>query len=144
MVVVKSKIVFLIRIILGAIFLWSALGKIYNQQAFATNVLDYQIVRHSTAVVIAYVLPCLELIVGLALLSGIACGGAMLLAALMMSVFTGLHGWVLWQGYDISCGCFGDISSNQINLISLLRNAVLMVLVLWGYYTLVIWRPRSG
>jgi putative oxidoreductase len=105
--VLTRDIVFtLLRIFLGFIFIFASLEKILHPDAFATSIIDYRIVSAGPALLIATVLPWIELLCGLGLLFGVFLRGSALLALIMLSVFTVLVLSALWRGLDISCGCF--------------------------------------
>lgn len=94
------------RWLLGIVFTVSALGKIADPSAFATNVAAYRIVPSQLINLFAIVMPWVELLTGLSLLNGMLSRGAALLAAVMNVVFVGAAISAIARGLDISCGCF--------------------------------------
>lgn len=96
----------LLRLILGCALVFASVGKIADPSAFATSILHYKVVSGTLALLIATVLPWLELLCGLGLIAGIFLQGSALLAGILMAGFTFLVGSALARGLDISCGCF--------------------------------------
>ena len=133
------------RVILGAVLISSAAPKIVYPGDFYTAVVDYGVVGGGGATVIAAGLPWLELTVGLSLLTGIGGAGAMVMAALMMLVFTGLHGYALIKGLDIPCGCFGVTGDREaISGWSVTRNGGLLTVALLGWWAVAARRPGGS
>jgi uncharacterized membrane protein YphA (DoxX/SURF4 family) len=102
-----------VAIALGALFVYASLDKIASPQKFAKIVYHYGLVGPSTTLgytpanLVAVVLPWLELLCGLLLITGVWRREAAALTALMLCVFIGAVGWALAQGIDIeNCGCF--------------------------------------
>lgn len=96
----------LLRIILGCVFVFASIDKIADPQAFASSIMNYRVVTHPWALVIATVLPWMELLAGLGLITTLFARGSSLLTMLMLLVFTILVGSAMLRGLDISCGCF--------------------------------------
>ena len=95
-----------IRLILGMVFIVASADKIADPNAFATSVTNYKVVGQDFALVVATVLPWMELISGLFLLLGVFRRGAGLLMTVLMAAFTTLIASAILRGLDISCGCF--------------------------------------
>ena len=122
----------LARIVLGGVFVWGAIHKIKWPYMFLGNVYDYEIVGPQAGILIATVLPWLELFVGVCLLGNILFKGAILLATGMMGLFVFLHASVLYRGLGISCGCFSISESHPVSYASLIINCfLLMVCVIY-------------
>jgi putative oxidoreductase len=120
---ITQGILILLRVLLGGAFVVAAAGKIADPDSFATSILHYKIITGTPALAIATVLPWMELLVGLGLLTGLFLRGNALLAAVLMGVFTILVASVLVRGLDISCGCFTqDPSAVKIGWWKLLEN----------------------
>lgn len=97
----------LVRIALGAIFLYAGAIKALDPADFADAIANYQLLPGSLVPVVAVCLPWVEMAAGLALVAGKWSRGAALLVGTMMLVFTGalIQAWA--RGIDLSCGCFG-------------------------------------
>jgi uncharacterized membrane protein YphA (DoxX/SURF4 family) len=94
------------RILLGGVFLYASYDKILNPQAFAEAVYNYQILPEILVNLAALVLPWLELILGLCLVTGIWLPGATVISTGLLSVFICALVFNQLRGLDIHCGCF--------------------------------------
>lgn len=127
----------LVRVGLGCLFLYSALPKVRQPYDFLGDVYAYEIVGPTLGVVMAMTLPWLELLTGICLLGGIFISGALLVSMGMAAMFTFVISWALYQGLNISCGCFGS-GTETITYVTLIR-AVGILLVSLVAYGAVIW-----
>jgi uncharacterized membrane protein YphA (DoxX/SURF4 family) len=75
------------RLTLASIFIYASLDKIAHPAAFAKDVYNYQILPDALINMTALVLPWLELLLGLCLLSGLWLPGAVLTANGLLGVF---------------------------------------------------------
>jgi len=117
------------RMLLGFIFVVASTDTIADPTAFATSISYYKIVGAPLTLIIATVLPWLELLCGLFLLFGMLTKGSSGLILLMLVVFTGgvLSG--IARGLDISCGCFTrDPTVDKIGWLKVSENLLLIVL----------------
>jgi hypothetical protein len=118
----------LARLILAGVFLAAAAPKLLDPATFATAIANYQAFPDGTVNLIAAVVPALELVGALALLTPWRRGGALLLAGLLLG-FTVLLGVSLARGLDLSCGCFGAAANSEpVSPLHLLRNVGLLAL----------------
>ena len=113
----------LARILMGAVFLYASYDKILHPQAFAEAVYNYQILPHAAVNAVALVLPWIELVAGLCLITGIWLPGAATLAALLMAVFTAALVFNQVRGLDVHCGCFSTQAGHgAANLWTVIRD----------------------
>jgi len=103
----------IVAIGLGAVFLYASRDKIAAPRDFARIVYHYQILGPNGTVgfvpanTLAVVLPWLEAVCGVLLITGFWRREAAALTALMLAVFIGAAGSALYRGIDIrNCGCF--------------------------------------
>jgi uncharacterized membrane protein YphA (DoxX/SURF4 family) len=96
----------LLRIALGLVFIYSSWSKISDPPGFAEMIWNYRILPGLLVNPVAIALPWLELLAGLALLSGFIRKGAALLAAGMLIVFITALATDLVRGIAVDCGCF--------------------------------------
>lgn len=101
-----KAVVMICRIIVSLVFIFAALGKIGNMQEFADAVAAFRILPVTWVNVFAIILPWVELIIGLALLSGSQLKQAAALSILLNAVFIIAASSALARGLDIECGCF--------------------------------------
>ena len=119
----------LIRILLGAVFIFSGITKIVNPLKFAQDILNYQIVSEIISFWIALILPWLELICGIFLITGILIRGSSFLISCMLFIFIFFVLSVLVRGEQIDCGCFGFIS-HKVSWTLLMQDSILFLLSL--------------
>jgi len=96
-----------IRVALGALFLWAAATKLPDLANFAQDVANYRVlppmlVPYASAAVVG-----IEILSGLALVTGVAAKPAALLAAALLVAFIVFLAQALLRGIDLRCGCFG-------------------------------------
>lgn len=94
------------RVLVAAVFLMAAWGKIDEPRLFAETVASYQLVPLATVSAIAYVLPWLEVLAAVLLLAGLWVSEARIVLAVMLVGFTGLKIYADVVGLRIDCGCF--------------------------------------
>jgi cobalt-zinc-cadmium efflux system protein len=98
---------------LGAVFIHASLDKIAHPQDFARIVYRYRLAGPTAALgvipanTLAVVLPWLEALVGVLLVTGLWRREAAAIAGGLLVVFLAAVSYVLWQGIDVAhCGCF--------------------------------------
>ena len=98
---------------LGAVFVYASLDKIAHPLDFARIVYRYRLAGPSAALgvvpanVFAVVLPWLEAVIGVLLITGWWRREAAIIAAALLVMFLVAVGYVMWQGIDVEhCGCF--------------------------------------
>jgi len=96
-----------VRLALGALFLWAAATKVPDMAAFAESVANYRLVPAALVPVVSAAVIGIEIAVGALLVSGRLARGAALVAAVLLAVFTAGLSQALLRGIDLRCGCFG-------------------------------------
>jgi uncharacterized membrane protein YphA (DoxX/SURF4 family) len=98
---------------LGAVFIYASLDKIAQPLEFARIVYRYRLAGPTAALgvipanALAVILPWLEAILGLLLVTGWWRREAAAIAGGLLVVFLVAVGYVMWQGIDVEhCGCF--------------------------------------
>jgi uncharacterized membrane protein YphA (DoxX/SURF4 family) len=96
----------LLRVVVGAFFVYASLDKIWSPAAFAKIVYQWQVVGPVPSNLVAVTLPWVELLAGLLLLAGVWKREAAFVVALMLVVFLVAAGSVIARGIDVqNCGC---------------------------------------
>jgi len=130
------------RLIPGAVFLYAGIVKIGNVDGFAFDIRAYQLVGWEISQMLAYVLPVVEIAVGILLIVGLLTRWAALVTALLLIAFIGGIIWVWSQGISIDCGCFGHggevTPDNTQYPQKLAENLAMTALCCW-----LVVRPRS-
>ena len=129
----NSKVVFMLRCLLGAIFIWAGLVKVGGPMDFLVSIYGYDLGLPETLVrITVVVLPWIEILSGIAIVTGIWQQAGLILSALMLAAFLAFTGQAWLRGLDISCGCFGSLLEEESILGSVqfafLRNLVLMAI----------------
>ena len=122
-----AAFVLVVRLGLGFMFIMSSLPKIRQPYAFLGSVYGYEIVGPKLGVLVAMVLPWVELFAGVCLVGGVFVGGALLASMAMGAMFTFVLASALWRHLDISCGCFSSSAAGKISYATLIRSIVIMV-----------------
>ena len=93
-------------LLIGAVLVWAALGKVANPQEFYTALLAYRLPLPALALMAtAVILPWLELLCGLLLIANLRTRAALAWAAVLFAVFALATGQAWMRGLDIACGC---------------------------------------
>lgn len=126
------------RLILGGVLLAAGGLKIGNLQKSAMSVRAYELLPVWLANFFGYVLPWIEIGMGLLLIAGVAVSIVGLLGALTMFAFVVAIAQAWARGLSIDCGCFGG--GGQVDpedtkyLSTILRDIGFMLLGVYLYY----------
>lgn len=102
-----DRIVLVLRIGLGLVFLAAGGLKIGHTEEFASEIAGFQLLPHALIAPLALLLPFLELMIGIYLVLGLFTRFAAWFAAAEMAVFSGAIASAVVRGISTSCGCFG-------------------------------------
>lgn len=136
-------LVWLFRLALGGLFLFAATGKILHPEEFAAAIRKFHALPHEWSNLPAIALPWIEGLAGLLLITGPWRRGAVLWLTVLLAGFLGLFAWVLSQGLQVDCGCFGPLGvymsvlAGKVGPLSILRNLVLLGMAGW------LWRHET-
>jgi uncharacterized membrane protein YphA (DoxX/SURF4 family) len=129
----RDVLYWIFRFIVGGTFVAASINKIAFPKEFASIVSDYRILPSSLIMVFAYILPWIELILGILLITGLAIrpvSSALLLLLLFFSLAIVKRGA---EGTINNCGCFSPSSHGNPQSVILLigRNLFLMTACLF-------------
>jgi len=114
-----------LRIVLGAILVYSAWSKLKDSWAlFAMAVDSYQVLPLWGVRLVARTLPWVELLIGVLLIVGRWMRVATVACSLLLLVFFGLMVRAHLKGMEINCGCFGP--GEAISWRTLLRDGAMV------------------
>jgi uncharacterized membrane protein YphA (DoxX/SURF4 family)/peroxiredoxin len=122
-----ASVELVLRLILAAMFLVAAGGKLADLEASRDTVEAFGLPRRLAALG-GTLLPIAEVLTALALLPTATARWGSLAAALLLATFTGGVAYALSQGRTPDCNCFGVVSSEQISNRTIGRNVVLIAL----------------
>jgi uncharacterized membrane protein YphA (DoxX/SURF4 family) len=132
----NPQLVLISRVFVGLLFIVSSLDKIVDPAAFAQSVSNYGMLPTWMPMIVATILPWLELLCGLGVLFGLLLRGSSLLLSAMLAVFTFAVLTALLRGLDISCGCFTqDPSAEHIGWMKIVQDMTLFALTLFLYFS---------
>ena len=101
-----------VDLIVAAVFIYAGAIKALDPIRFAGDIDNYKILPWAIGVGLAFYLPWLEILCGLALIARrLYLGGLSILTALI-SIFIVATVAAKVRGLDITCGCFGYASKN--------------------------------
>jgi putative oxidoreductase len=120
----------LARLVIGATFVYAGVVKTLSPIRFMSDIHNYRLLPWSMAVALAFYLPWLEIVCGLALLTARLYRAAIVLLIGVNIIFIVASASARIRGIDISCGCFGHLSNNLSFSWHLGLNMVLLVLLL--------------
>lgn len=100
----------MVGILIGALFVYAGVLKAWDPVRFAGDIENYHILPWAVNVRLAFYLPWLEILCGLALIFRRLYSGAVALVFALMLVFIAATIAAKVRGLDISCGCFGHAS----------------------------------
>lgn len=113
-------------LVLSYVFVAAAVHKWTNPTGFRAILLNYQVMPHSLAGPLAYCIPVLELLCGIALLIPYTAAPAALLAGALLLLYMLVISINLLRGrHSIDCGCGGTDQKQVISVWLVVRNAVL-------------------
>ena len=128
----------LLRLFLGAIFVYASYDKILSPAAFAEIIYNYQILPEALINFTSIFLPWLELHLGLLLILGFWLPGAVLISNSLLLVFFATLIFNAARGLDVDCGCFSvstASSSGGHMLWYLLRDSIFLLLGLCLFFS---------
>jgi uncharacterized membrane protein YphA (DoxX/SURF4 family) len=96
---------FVLRFIIGAMFIYVAYNKFINPEEFAKAIKNYDMLPFWVINIMAIILPYIELFSGLFLILGIYKKGSSAIIALSLIVFIIALTTAFARGLNIDCGC---------------------------------------
>jgi uncharacterized membrane protein YphA (DoxX/SURF4 family) len=112
----KGPIILICRIVLGGIFIYASLDKIAHPAEFAKAIGNYHVLPFGLENLLALTLPWLELLAGVALITGVMVDGAAIMIIIMNIVFIFAISQALARGISIECGCFSVTTEGGDNI----------------------------
>ncbi len=130
----------LLRVLLGAVFIYAAYTKLRQSWLlFALSIDSYQLLPEWAVFAVARTLPWLELALGVLLIGGVWLRYLSIAAAGILGLFFTVMVVSYSRGAGIDCGCFGV--GEPLSLKTLARDGVLLAAAL-GLVALA-WKPVS-
>lgn len=118
----------MLRLGLGALFLFSGALKLSDPGAFRASIAAYELLPEKLGGLLAWYLPALEVVCGTALMLGRARRAAAGIVLALLLIFTMAIASAWLRGLDIRCGCFGSWLDRGSYPWWVARNALLFAL----------------
>ncbi|HAY34073.1 MAG TPA: MauE/DoxX family redox-associated membrane protein [Ignavibacteria bacterium] len=119
----------ILRLILGVVFIYASLDKLYNQEEFSRAIYNYKFFPEFLINIFAIVVPYLEIICGILIITGIYLRGSSLIITLMLFFFIIALTQAYIRGLDISCGCFSlETVSNKSDILQRIIEDILLII----------------
>ncbi len=124
-----------VRWLIGLIFLLSSVTKLRDPKGFTMAVYNFRVLPPRLADLYATLIPYVEMITGALLMVGLFTPWAAASAFLTLLSFTLAIGWNLARGHHPDCHCFGNLFSEELSGMLVIRNTALMLLVSLAIFT---------
>ncbi|MFH1756268.1 MAG: MauE/DoxX family redox-associated membrane protein [Candidatus Latescibacterota bacterium] len=121
----KKEIVFLLRVVLGILFILASIHKVQHPEQLAITVRLYEIIPAGLSNIFALFLAWSELIAGAFLVLGIFSKQSAMVVAILLTMFIAAIVTTLIRGLIIDCGCF-DEKGDPVDSMLLFRNLLLL------------------
>jgi putative oxidoreductase len=102
----------LLDLIVAGIFIYAGVIKALNPLRFASDIDNYKMLPWAIGVRLAFYLPWLEMLCGLALIFRFLYRGGLMILTGLTFIFIAASIISKARGLDITCGCFGHASKN--------------------------------
>ena len=102
----------IVDLIVGGIFIYAGVLKVLDPIQFANDIDNYKTLPWFISVRLAFYLPWLEILCGLAVIFRFLYRGGLSILIALLAVFIGATVAAKMRGLDITCGCFGHASKN--------------------------------
>lgn len=119
-----------VRLLIGLMFILSGAAKLQDPKGFTMAVYNFRILPNALVEVYATLIPYVELAAGVLLVIGLFTQLAAVVAFLTLLSFTIAIGWNLRRGERPDCHCFGNLFSEELSGVLVVRNTILMVILL--------------
>jgi uncharacterized membrane protein YphA (DoxX/SURF4 family) len=131
----RDFLLLIFRLVLGGLFILASIDKILFPGDFYTLLAAYELLPLSLTGIAAGVLPWIELIVGLCLISGLAVRSSAFLAVVLLLCFLIAITINYFRGKNIDCGCYTVLFrffglEERISLFTIFRDLVIWFIAL--------------
>jgi len=126
------RVVRLCQVGIGLVFVWAALAKLGNLEAFAGQVHNFRLLPIASENIVAMALPWIELVAALALIFDVRARAGAVVLTFLLAVFTVAIILAVARGLDFECGCFGTADASRVGLSKILQNAGMLAVAFLG------------
>ena len=118
--------VLFLRMVLGALFVYSSLHKIQSADQFGIAVRAYKLLPVGVSNIFALSVAWTEAVAGILLILGVMTKKAAGAIFILLVLFTAAIATTLVRGLVIDCGCFSNEGGDQTNVVLVVRNLFLI------------------
>ena len=119
------------RIFVGLVLVSTGIGKGLDMAGFVTVLDGYQLQPHWVSIVLAYTLPFIELGIGICLLLAVRRVPTAWMAVGLHTLMSSVVVITLKRGIEVvNCGCFGVFLARPLTTITLIEDAVMLIMSL--------------
>lgn len=122
----SGVVVFVLRILLGGLFLFSSFDKVEHPDKFAVAVRAYKLIPVELSYIFALLVAWSEVVASVMLILGIMTRKAAGAIFILLVLFTVAITSTLVRGLVIDCGCFSNEGGGQTSYTSIIRNLFLL------------------
>jgi uncharacterized membrane protein YphA (DoxX/SURF4 family) len=119
--------IFVLRVFLGGLFLYSSLHKIQSPDEFAIAIRGYKLLPVELTNLFALAMAWSEAVAGIMLILGVMTKRAAGAVLLMLVMFVVAILTTIVRGIAIDCGCFSSEGGHQTDITLVIRNLFLLV-----------------
>ncbi len=123
----NSYIQFISQLFLGGIFIYASFHKIANPAEFAEIINNYKLFPEFSINFFAIILPWIELIAGIFLVSGKYKKGSTIILSTLLVIFIIAISINIIRGLDFDCGCFASSGKGSNPLYLLIRDILILI-----------------
>jgi len=122
-----------LRIYVGCFFIYASLSKIPYPAQFAEAIANYRLIPYIFLNIGAIILPWIELVAGLFLVTGFKLRSSVIVIGLLLIMFDVMILVNMSWGAPITCGCY-DAVGEPIGWKKVLENGLMLVFAVHIYY----------
>jgi uncharacterized membrane protein YphA (DoxX/SURF4 family) len=123
----------IIRFLLGALFVYSAVPHILDTMGLASSIYNYRLFPPSIIGLSAAFIPWIALLAGLSLILGVKVRVASFIISALLIIFISLATISVIRGLDIDCGCFSGIE-RRTDWLTIFEDLVMLVCALFIFF----------
>ena len=117
----------LLRIMFGASFVFSGLMKLIDLHGFELALGKFKLLDDSTLPIVKFLVPMIEVVLGTLLVAKVKPVLISQMITWLVIFFTAVIVSKVSEGEELSCNCFGNLSTGKIDHLTILRNIILIL-----------------